>query len=302
MNKEKVLTICIPTYNRSELVKKQMEFFKNEVENDNSILKKVKFIVGDNASTDNTIQLVREVNQIHPFFDLISNKINLGLIGNVINLLNLSYTEYIWFVSDDDYLRKGIVLEVLNLIEKHKDLNFIFLNYENNGRNGYTGDTGFFENSKGTALKIFDEAYGSLVFLTSCIYRRDNLIEISDNYFYNKLSSPLFYSFYSCSKGNIFVTQKTWVVFRRGNASYKGIKNFLILKFDNYVPILENLTNYGYNKEDVIKSIKSFFIIQSHSYFLYFFVRPLRAFLLLKYISIKALIYFPKNILSYLKE
>jgi len=302
LNNQVRLTICLPTYNRANFIKNQLEFFEDEIKADSSILNKVKFIVGNNASIDNTSEVLSDLQQKNPFFELVENSENMGLVGNIINLLNLSYSEYVWFVSDDDDLKKGIINEILRIIANYTSLEFIFLNYLISNEKGYNGDYGYLENSKEIALTMFDEAYGSLVFMTSCIHKRNNLLEISDHLFFNKISGPLFYSFYSCTKGPIYVTKKAWVVFRPGNASYKGLKSFLKIKFEEYLPILEHLHKFGYEKEETYKVLRGFIDKQSHSFFLYFFVNPLKAFRIAKYIRLNTLFLIPRNIITYLKR
>lgn len=302
INTQVKLTICLPTYNRAEFIKNQLEFFEEEIKTDLSILNSVRFIVGNNASTDNTSEILNDLHEKNPFFELIENHENLGLVGNIINLLNQSFSEYVWFVSDDDDLKKGIVNKVLRIIGKYKNLEFIFLNYLINNEKGYNGDNGYIENSKEIALKMFDEAYGSLVFMTSCVHKRNNLLEISEHLFFNKISGPLFYSFYSCTKGAIYVTKEVWIVFRPGNASYKGLKSLLKIKFEEYLPILENLHKFSYEKEETHKTLRRFIDKQSHSYLLYFFVNPLKALKIMKYVRIKTLFSIPENILNYLKR
>ena len=125
---EPFLTICIPTYNRKNYLENQLAFFQKQVENNPNILQKVRFIVSDNASTDDTCKMLESWDKSLCFFDYYRNDKNLGLVGNIIASLKRSTTDYVWFVSDDDQLKEGIIERVLDaLINSIPE--FLFINY-----------------------------------------------------------------------------------------------------------------------------------------------------------------------------
>lgn len=296
----KKLTICIPTYNRAEYIKNQLSFFQKQVQTNKNILDSVRFIVSDNASTDETPEILKRIRYEYDFFEYTSNSSNFGLVGNILKLLNFSDTEYVWFVSDDDELKEGIIDEILNIIANNESLEFVFLNYSSNGKEGFSGKSGYRLDSKNAALEVFRESYGSLVFMTSCVYKRKNLLELSNNSMFKRLSAPLLYSFYSCSKGAIFITSDIFIKFRPGNASYAGFRRNLKLKFKEYISILEFLPKFGYPNSEVKKTIQIFFEKQSHAHLLYNFINFIDSLRLYRYYSFNTLIKFPKNIVNYL--
>lgn len=297
---KKIITICLPTYNRSNFIKNQLKFFENELKRNKEIKNNVNFIVSDNASIDDTAILLKDLNQKNNFFDFQTNNENLGLVGNIVELLNLSSTEYVWFVSDDDDLKEGILDEILKIIDEKNRPEFIFLNYSISCNKGFSGKSGYRLDSKNAALEIFREGYGSLVFMTSCVYKRKNLLELSANYMFKRLSAPLLYSFYSCSKGPIFITSDVHINFRPGNASYAGFRRNLKLKFEEYISILEFLPKFGYPNSEVKKTIQIFFEKQSHAHLLYNYINFMNSLRLYKYYRFKTLIKFPNNIINYI--
>lgn len=298
----KQLTICIPTYNRSKFIKNQLLFFYGEIQKNPNLKNLVSFIVSDNASTDDTSIILKKLHIQNDFFEHHTNKENLGLVGNILALLNLSSSEYIWFVSDDDELNEGIIAEILNIIANHDSLDFLFLNYSFNEKKVFLGKSGYRSDSKEAALEVFRGAYGSLVFMTSCVYKRKNILKLSYNTMFKKLSAPLLFSFYSCSKGSIYITSCVWVKFRPGNASYAGFKRIMKLKFEEYIAILEYLPKLGYMNSEVKKTIQIFFEKQSHAHLLYNFINFFNSLRLYKYYSFKTVIKFPENIVNYIKK
>ncbi len=304
---DKLLTVCIPTFNRVDFIKKQISFFQSQIKRNKRLIEDVAFIVADNASTDNTAKFLSEYRQNNDFFEYIINPSNIGLVGNIVTLLNFSVTEYVWFVSDDDELRDGIVEEVLRIIKLYSSPEFIFLNYSSSGKKGFNGKTGYRSDSKEAALEVFQEAYGSLVFMTACVYKRKHLLNLNGEDLYrNKmfmwLSSPLLYSFYSCTKGSVFLSEDVWIYFHSGNASYAGVKRVLKLKFEEYVAILESLISLGYDEKSAKKTITIFFENQSHTHFLYNFINLRYSLSLYKHYSLKAIVKFPINIISFFRN
>ena len=302
MKTEKKLTICIPTYNRLKFIKKQLVFFKNEFKNNELLAKHVEFIVADNASADSTADFLLQYKNENIFFKFVINSANLGLVGNIVNLLFLAKSEYVWFVSDDDDLKSGVVERILEIIENNNKPEFIFLNFLVFGKKNFAGKSSLRVDSKNAANEVFREDYGSLVLMTACVYKKRHLIELKDNTMFKWLSAPLLYSFYSCTKGPIYLTNEVWINYRHGDASDASFKTISKLKFEEFVPILEYLPKLGFDKSEIKKTIKVFFEKQSHAHLLYNTINLTNSLRLYKYYSFKTIFKLPINIIHYLKK
>jgi len=119
MNKFKV-SIMIPTYNRSNYLSDAIESaLAQNYEN-------LEVIVSDNASSDNTQELVRKY-ILDKRFIYKRNENNIGLFSNWARLLYEYATgEYGIFLPDDDYfVNKRHVSEAVELINKY-NVNYIF--------------------------------------------------------------------------------------------------------------------------------------------------------------------------------
>lgn len=298
----KILTVCIPTFNRIDFLKKQMSFFQSQIKKNDKILEKVAFIVSDNASIDNSAKYLSQYRKNNNFFEFIVNSSNLGLVGNIAALLNSAGTDYVWFVSDDDELKDGVLEEVIKIIHQNNRPEFVFMNYSLFGKKGFNGKAGYRVDSKEAALEVFQEAYGSLVFMSACVYKRRHLLDLAKNKMFTWLSAPMLYSFYSCAKGPVFLSEDYWVYFNSNNASYSGLKRILKLKFEEYIAILESLVSFGYDAKSVKKTISIFFESQAHAHFLYNFIDFKHSLPLYRYYSLKTMIKMPVNIVSFLSD
>ncbi|MDD2870856.1 MAG: glycosyltransferase [Candidatus Gracilibacteria bacterium] len=122
-NKQPLISILIPTYNRPEYLKEcinsvltQKGFNNNELE----------IIISDNSTNNDTKIIVEKV--IIDYLDKIiifnKNSSNIGMIGNWNKLLELKSGKYFIFLSDDDKFYNDNSLKILYdlIIEKKGDL------------------------------------------------------------------------------------------------------------------------------------------------------------------------------------
>lgn len=107
------LTIAIPTYNRcsklEECVNRVIEYCRGL---------DVEIIISDNASTDNTQEIVARIIKENPEIRYYRNSENLGFDGNFFNCFKKAWGEYVWLLSDDDILLPGAIESVLTGLEK----------------------------------------------------------------------------------------------------------------------------------------------------------------------------------------
>jgi glycosyltransferase involved in cell wall biosynthesis len=122
-----LLSICIPTYNRSELLRSalyslvpQLKEFQGEVE----------LIVSDNNSSDNTKDVVDWAQQ----FGLIRyhrNNENIGANKNIVLCATkLALGDFCWILGDDDFVRLEAVKKILGIIKAYPEIDYIYVNIE----------------------------------------------------------------------------------------------------------------------------------------------------------------------------
>ncbi len=112
--------ILIPTYNRCNDLKKNLEYLKSEMLKD-QLMPEFGIIVSDNASTDGTWPMLQGIKvkwKDEVKLDIVRNETNVGLEQNTVNLLSFATSEYIIWLGDDDLLAEGY-LKFIN--EKFKD-------------------------------------------------------------------------------------------------------------------------------------------------------------------------------------
>jgi len=128
MNK-KLLSICIPTYNRSFYLQTLLNSIEDEVSNNPHLNAKIEVIVSNNNSQDDTdiiLQTFASTTKLANF-KCFNNNVNIRFIKNLISIIQKSNGKYWYFIGDDDMIVKGSLIKVVDLLERfpEKEL-FIF--------------------------------------------------------------------------------------------------------------------------------------------------------------------------------
>ena len=215
----KILTICIPTYNRSDLLINQLEIIKAEIRGLENF---VNVIVSDNCSDIiHKDKIIKYYNQ-NNFFYLNINPSNYGLIGNIEIALSLTDPRFVWFVSDDDILLEGAVKAVVDCILRENDVKLIFLNhkgfFEDNNEcfheiNLY-GYSKKIEKSMDCLLDLYYKSGLIFMFITACVYDSQTLKKYLENKIDRLVIDPLLYSFNAVSCGSIYIENNIYVLER----------------------------------------------------------------------------------------
>ena len=113
--KNKILSICIPTFNRPKVLKKNILSMIEE-------LKKfsIPIFISDESNNNETEILITEIKKIYKYIFYFKQIKKLGHDKNVFHSLSLPKTEYIWLLSDSVFVNKNAIENVLNIINAHK--------------------------------------------------------------------------------------------------------------------------------------------------------------------------------------
>jgi len=116
------LSICISTFNRADRIGATLESIITQVTGDCEI------VVLDAASPDNTERVVAKYARRCGHLRYVRQDTNNGIDRDFDHVLELAHGEYCWFMSDDDLLKPGAVVAVLEAIRE--DWSLVFVNWE----------------------------------------------------------------------------------------------------------------------------------------------------------------------------
>jgi abequosyltransferase len=117
-----LLTIAIPTYNRSDCLGQLLEVLTPQLSGET----RVELIISDNASQDDTPDVIATFREKGMEFTYNRNATNVGADANFLCCYNLARGEYVWIFGDDDIILPGGVRTVLACLEK-REYDLIYL-------------------------------------------------------------------------------------------------------------------------------------------------------------------------------
>lgn len=120
MENDSLVTICIPVFNGACYISHTL----------NSLMiqsyRNIKIIISDNASTDETVDIVKRFCEKDARFQLIRNKTNLGYCKNVMKAVLEASSDIIAIYHSDDIYEATIVEKEVSLLYNRPDIQGVF--------------------------------------------------------------------------------------------------------------------------------------------------------------------------------
>ena len=116
-------SICIPNFNYDRYLPETLESVRKQTHNDYEV------IITDNASTDRSVEVIRNYAEKDPRFRYKVNLSNLGFAGNLDEAGRMAKEEYMIMLSSDDVITESALQEYdkfIGLIEMKYGKGFIF--------------------------------------------------------------------------------------------------------------------------------------------------------------------------------
>ena len=224
-NKKILLSIGIPTWNRSIELSNCLESIIVQLLSNSELIDLVEIIIANNASTDttrvDTKKLISKHSQIN--ISYIEHNFNKGFDKNLDSIFKKSKGEFVWIMGDDDALIEGSLIKVTNQINKNNpDLGILFANY-----------------------KSFDSDLLNEIFYEDLFFRKLNNSKLFSNYVdMYKFTNMLGFSLISTN----IISKKLWNIYVE-----KSIEKSLIIHSYVQFEIFTRNYNIYIFKEPLVK-------------------------------------------------
>lgn len=211
--KNKLLSICIPTYNGAKYIRKNIDTILEQINEYN--LKDVEIVVSDNCSTDDIPKIMMEYSTKFP--DIIKysrNDENLGYDGNVMKCCAIASGKFVHLFGDDDYYAPEGLLRLHSVLEKEQELSVLVLsnlylrddNFQeivtrkNLNEKFFIEDRKYIKDPDNFIMDIEDRAWPN----TNLVFRKDYFYQIPNlNQFYKKDWIHLYILLYLAKNGKV---------------------------------------------------------------------------------------------------
>ena len=160
------LSICIPTYNRSDKLNLSLQILL-------PLAKKYSFrvVISDNNSEDDTEEIVGFYLKNNPALSYFRNDYNIGADANFERALKLSKSKFSWLLGDDDIICEKHLSCILNIIIEHEP-NLLIVNTKNQVSDYYRSQ--LYTDKE----KLLTNLGWHTTFISSLIFKNDFLNEL----------------------------------------------------------------------------------------------------------------------------
>ena len=125
-----LLSICIPTFNRSRFLVELLEGLLPQLIALPTHGPGLDLVISDNASTDDTAEVIAAFQARGLCARYVRNPTNLGADANFLQCLSLAEAKYVWVLGDDDLVMPGALAALLSLLaqgEASDDFDLVYL-------------------------------------------------------------------------------------------------------------------------------------------------------------------------------
>jgi len=120
--KNDLLSICIPTYNHAEPLRKCLEAMVPQAKQHN-----IPIYVSDNASTDDTLEVLKSFSRVYQFLYFKTNNENAGVDQNMVSAARMASSKYVWTFGSRRILLPGMLNKIYTVLED-SNLDLLVLN------------------------------------------------------------------------------------------------------------------------------------------------------------------------------
>ncbi len=124
----KKLTIGIPIYNGEKTIAETLDsIFRQMTSN-------VEVLISDNASSDNTQDIIQSYCKKYKQLKYYRNEENLGADKNIDLTVRRAAGQFVWLMGDDDEIEIGGIQSIIDVIDAYPSIAAIFVNYSTYNR------------------------------------------------------------------------------------------------------------------------------------------------------------------------
>ena len=251
------LSIGIPTYNGSRYIREALDSIITQLDD---IDEEVEIVISDNASTDQTPEIIREYQNKYSFIKYFRNEENVGPDRNFDLAVRRSTGEYVWLFSDDDKLKSGAIKKVLEVLREYPNVGLIWVNYGiyNEDFSICTMERRDLGSIEDVCCNSADEFYATTHILsTACctnIVKRSSWNNVDREKF---IGSSFVHvgviSSYLIKENNAYCINYPYVMIRMRRVSRWANNGNLLIYSVNLASIIRGLTKIGYKKDTIDK-------------------------------------------------
>ncbi len=243
-----LLSVCIPTANRKKELTEQLIRVVNQTSKLDDI--PIQIVISDN--TEHYEQLI-DINVFNNSnIKYIKNDINIGFGKNINSVIENAEGEFVWLLSDDDFIFDDAVSVIVNNIMKYRNSNYIMIECGGTFNGELFNEKMYFSKAKSTYYKrgsdFLNDYWNSIIFVSINIFNRNKVIkhmhklglfdDINEVY-----QQVLFGVTFINQHGKVLIIKEPLLNDNYGNKVY-AVENINNVAVDKYHKLLNQLRHY----------------------------------------------------------
>jgi len=258
-NKQPLLSLCIPIYNRLEYLKRMLERF---LEDKILFEETIDLLISDNCSTDDLESCVNEFKSKGLKITYNRNQKNLGPDRNFLYCFNHAKGKYCWLLGSDDIPVKGFLNSLVTVLQG-KEYGLVHLNHHSDGLSQ------LFEYSDDQ--KMVENIAHWITFMSSNIINTKNIAFINSNQYMDTYLIQVPYYLYSCLNSPVNAIYKYSCFEKNDDSANNGSYNLFQVFVQNLFDVYERFYQQKMLSRKVIENIKR----NEYEHFLFPFIKDL---------------------------
>lgn len=113
------LVVGVPTYNEDNYIEQTIQSLQQQ--NIDNVL----FYISDNASTDRTFEIIRDITHRDSRFVINQNKENIGALNNFERAFNFTASDYFMWLGGHDYISNHLLSNALEVLKNKADISMV---------------------------------------------------------------------------------------------------------------------------------------------------------------------------------
>jgi abequosyltransferase len=169
-----LLTFAVPTWNRAKYLATLLTALAPQIIGEN----RVELLISDNATPDETPDVVRSFQDQGLTIRYIRNETNVGPDSNFLQCFDLASGKYLWIFGDDDVLEPGGLKRVLDHLSGDEEYDLVFIR-----PSGFTGTYKPKDPGSRKGFRVFErpedlacEVHVFFTFLSGNIVNKDRIL------------------------------------------------------------------------------------------------------------------------------
>ena len=245
MDKQPILSICVPIYNRKSFLERMLSRF---MEDRQLFQDDIQLYISDNCSTEDVKGVTDYFSSLGLNLEYHCNERNLGMDGNFINCFNHARGKYVWLLGSDDTPQRGFLYKLLEILST-KDYGLLHLSDRDVEKIGQ-----MVEYNDGN--KLLEDIYIWITFISGNIVKTDMLKDL-DLYKYSGTiisQTPLY--LYTVLKSDMNAILYWQYLETENDTKNNGGYNLFKVFVDNLYSIYQEFVDLGLLKHRSLEIIK----------------------------------------------